>query len=221
MANRMPLSSKSSRMAARRYEGASSCRAWSSGGGHDPSWSDKFPPGKTWADAKELDVWTRCRRRISFFGETRITLRVVLARPFLLTLTNILTDIDPEGNKSDRGLSDRTLLTSNLAEEQPVPSSYHHRPFRVASLDLEMRMMNLNLLNSSWRLGDYRAGNSKSARSEMTDEAFEPTDLDKIVVPVQVLTDGCRGGTQEAGETSPGTNLATARGYSRRQDPRA
>lgn len=33
--------------------------------------AERFPPGKTCAEGKELEVRTRCRRRISFVGEMR------------------------------------------------------------------------------------------------------------------------------------------------------
>jgi hypothetical protein len=40
----------------------------------EPSCGLWFPPGNTCAEGKEEDVFTRWRRRISFWGETRITL---------------------------------------------------------------------------------------------------------------------------------------------------
>jgi hypothetical protein len=37
-----------------------------------PSWkASRLPPGKTWAEANEVDVRTRWRRRVLFWGERR------------------------------------------------------------------------------------------------------------------------------------------------------
>jgi hypothetical protein len=98
----------------------------------------------------------------------------------------------------------RMNLTLNLAEGQPAPSSYHHRLFRVASLYLEMPVVDLSLLNSSLRLGDDGAGNSKSVQSKMGFAKFESADQNNIEVPLQVLTNGSRS-SQEAWKTSPDT----------------
>jgi hypothetical protein len=39
-----------------------------------PSWkASRLPPGKTCAEAKDVDVRTRCRRRTWFSGERRMT----------------------------------------------------------------------------------------------------------------------------------------------------
>lgn len=71
LASNSPLSSKHSRIAARRYASLSSCLRMSSRGGRYPSCGDRCPPGKTWAEAKELEVWTRWRRSIRFEGDIR------------------------------------------------------------------------------------------------------------------------------------------------------
>lgn len=36
-----------------------------------PSWGERFPPGKTCAEANEEDVWTRWRRRMQFVEDIR------------------------------------------------------------------------------------------------------------------------------------------------------
>jgi len=36
-----------------------------------------LPPGKTWAEAKDVEVFTRWRRRIWFVGEMRMMLEGV------------------------------------------------------------------------------------------------------------------------------------------------
>jgi hypothetical protein len=42
------------------------------GAGISPSCkADKFPPGNTCAEGKEVEVWTRCKRRISLDGDIR------------------------------------------------------------------------------------------------------------------------------------------------------
>jgi hypothetical protein len=45
--------------------------AWSADGISPSCSAERFPPGKTCADAKEEDVFTRERRSISFLGDTR------------------------------------------------------------------------------------------------------------------------------------------------------
>jgi hypothetical protein len=48
------------------------CRFGSVGEGISPSCeAERFPPGNTCAEGKELDVLTRCRRRISLEGDMR------------------------------------------------------------------------------------------------------------------------------------------------------
>jgi hypothetical protein len=59
-------------MAASLYTGPSLCRVGSLTSGIWPSWAgEMLPPGNTCADAKEVEVFTRWRRRISFVGEKR------------------------------------------------------------------------------------------------------------------------------------------------------
>lgn len=71
-ASSIPLSSKHSLIAPSLYAGPSICLFESEGAGISPSCeADRFPPGKTWADGKELDVLTRCNRRISLEGDIR------------------------------------------------------------------------------------------------------------------------------------------------------
>jgi hypothetical protein len=72
LASRIPLSSKHSLIAPSLYAGPSMCRLGSFGSGISPSCdTERFPPGKTCAEGKEEDVWTRCRRRISLEGDIR------------------------------------------------------------------------------------------------------------------------------------------------------
>ena len=71
LASNSPLSSKHSRIADRRYASLSSCLRMSSRGGRYPSCGDRYPPGKTWAEAKEVELWTRWRRSIRFEGDIR------------------------------------------------------------------------------------------------------------------------------------------------------
>lgn len=74
-ARRIPLSSKVSRTAASLYASPSWCRPGSSGPGARPSWkAETLPPGKTCAEGKDDEVFTRCRRRIWFVGEMSTTL---------------------------------------------------------------------------------------------------------------------------------------------------
>ena len=74
LASRMPVSSNVSLMAPMRYAGPSWCLAGESTAGMSPSWNaSRLPPGKTCAEAKDVEVLTRWRRRTWFWGETRTT----------------------------------------------------------------------------------------------------------------------------------------------------
>lgn len=54
-------------------------RSGEEGAGRLPSWEgERLPPGKTWAEGKELEVRTRWRRSISLVGEMRRMLKGVV-----------------------------------------------------------------------------------------------------------------------------------------------
>lgn len=72
LASKIPLSSKHSLIAPSLYAGPSTCRSELSAAGILPSCEgERFPPGNTWADGKEEEVWTRWRRSISLEGDIR------------------------------------------------------------------------------------------------------------------------------------------------------
>lgn len=71
-ASKMPLSSKHSLIAPILYAAPSTCLFGSVEEGISPSCkAERFPPGNTCADGKELEVLTRWRRRIWLEGEMR------------------------------------------------------------------------------------------------------------------------------------------------------
>lgn len=70
LASKIPVSSKHSRIAPSLYAGPSRWRSCVPGAGMSPSWNaSRLPPGKTCADANEVEVLTRCSSKTSLVGD--------------------------------------------------------------------------------------------------------------------------------------------------------